>query len=498
MSKNRKIYIRWGKRAFDLIAANLGILLLSPLMLLCTILVRLTSPGPIFFRQIRPGLHGRPFKLFKFRTMKQGAEKLGAAVVVQNDVRLTPVGAVLRALKLDEIPQLINVIVGDMSLVGPRPRPPENILDPEGSEKSTLFSVRPGITSYATVYHHNEEEYCNQQKDPAATYRELQTQKCELDAEYVKNLSLWVDLKLIFLTLLLILLGISKLDASRLGALKIRRYARIGQMLVDSALFATAVWLAYWLRFDGKLVDFQEPQRDIFLWSLPVAQLASYWIFGVYDMVWRYVTRVDATIFVAASGVVSGIFLVLRLLMLPGTEFPHILALPLGVVVLDYLLVLCSTVGLRALQSSLYELGDYYRPWPPTKPRHILILGAGRTGMQTALAINSFPHMKVIGFLDDDPAKHGCLIGRYRVVGCSKILKDVIDSRAVSDLMICTHSIASTHLQDILESCRCYGVRAHPITTVGHILGLEQSDEAPVLIKGQTVEQFSDELKELA
>ena len=198
MPTHNEFYQRWGKRAFDLTAASIGLVVLSPIMLAVALLVRLTSRGPVFFRQVRPGLGGRPFRLFKFRTMCLGADQLGAAVVVARDTRLTLVGGLLRRSKLDEIPQLINIVLGDMSLVGPRPRPLENV-HLELPEERALLTLRPGITSYATVYHHSEEDYCCRQEDPHAAYRELQVQKSHLDAQYLKNLSFTIDLKLILL-----------------------------------------------------------------------------------------------------------------------------------------------------------------------------------------------------------------------------------------------------------------------------------------------------------
>jgi lipopolysaccharide/colanic/teichoic acid biosynthesis glycosyltransferase len=124
---HNEFYKRWGKRAFDFTTACIGLALLSPVILVVATLVSLTSRGPVFFRQARPGLGGRPFRLFKFRKMRLGADQLGAAVFVAKDARLTLVGGLLRRTKLDEIPQLINVVLGDMSLVGPRPRPFENV-----------------------------------------------------------------------------------------------------------------------------------------------------------------------------------------------------------------------------------------------------------------------------------------------------------------------------------------------------------------------------------
>jgi len=269
MEKNHGLYLRWGKRALDLVAASVGLVVLSPLFLLCAVLVRLTSAGPILFRQIRPGLNSRCFKLMKFRTMRQGAERTGAAVVVANDARLTPVGAFLRRSKLDEIPQLINVIAGDMSLVGPRPRPPENMALDRVEDKR-LLTLRPGLTSYATVYHHNEEEYCNARMDTAGAYRELQRQKCALDGEYLKDVSLTTDVKLILLTLLLVILGMWRFATSRVPC-----PGRAGAVLLDAAWFVASVWLAYWLRFDGNLIDFQERQRNLFLGVLPLVQMIT-------------------------------------------------------------------------------------------------------------------------------------------------------------------------------------------------------------------------------
>jgi lipopolysaccharide/colanic/teichoic acid biosynthesis glycosyltransferase len=123
---HNEFYKRWGKRAFDFTTACIGLVLLSPVILVVATLVRLASRGPVFFRQARPGLGGWPFRLFKFRKMHLGADQL-AAVVVAKDARLTLVGGLLRRTKLDEIPQLIYVVLGDMSLVGPRPRPFENV-----------------------------------------------------------------------------------------------------------------------------------------------------------------------------------------------------------------------------------------------------------------------------------------------------------------------------------------------------------------------------------
>lgn len=475
MGEGNGIYLRWGKRACDLTAASLGVVLLSPLLLFCAILVRLTSRGPIFFRQDRPGLNSRPFTLVKFRTMREGSQRLGAAVVVPHDKRLTPVGAFLRRSKLDEIPQLINVLAGDMSLVGPRPRPPENMaLD--RLEDKRLLTLRPGLTSYATVYHHNEEEYCNQQTDTAAAYRELQRQKCALDGEYLKDVSFSTDLKLIVLTGLLVVVGIVRLSRPRVAS-----RARAQCMLLDGAWFAGSIWLAYWLRFDGSLVDFQEPQRDLCLVLLPTAQLLICERFGIHKMVWRYINRVDAGMLVAALTTVSAGLLLLRLIMPPQNELPNLLSLPIGIIVLDYFLTAGGAIGLRCLCRSLYELERYYRPGPSTANRRVLVFGAGQDGLEAVLSMQRLAHTEIVGFVDDDADKLGCWIGGYRVLGSSEMLNEVLRNKLVTDLVICARSVPSLRLENTEKTSRSLGIRVHSLIAIEDLLA---SQRPPQLAAG--------------
>ncbi len=486
MSTHNEFYERWGKRAFDLAAASIGLLLLSPVMLIVALLVRVTSRGPVFFRQARPGLGGRPFRLFKFRTMSHGADRLGAAVVVGRDSRLTRVGGLLRRSKLDEIPQLINVVLGDMSLVGPRPRPFENV-HLEIPEERELLTLRPGITSYATVYHHSEEAYCCQQKDPQAAYRELQMQKSHLDAGYLKNLSFKTDLKLILLTLLLILPGKSKPEPSHLNRQGINPYSRTVQMLLEGIVFAMAVWLAYWLRFDGQIPKFRQIQRDVLILVLPMARLAIQRIVGIYDMVWRYANLVDGAMLVFCSSFVSGALLMLRLLSFGGPTDSRWLSLPLSVIVLEYLLVLCGVIGLRILRRTLYELNHRYQPWSLGKQKRILIIGAGLSGAETSQAIVRCPQLELVGFVDDDPAKQGRSIAGRRVLGRSEHLASLIREHTVSDVIFCTSSFSQASLQEIHQCCAALGVRTHVIPTMKQIFGLDSVEPGLIALSSVVI-----------
>src|SRR5436189_83136 len=143
------------KRLFDLVLSALGLILLGPLLFAVAVLIKLGSPGPVFFRQVRVGLHGEPFRIFKFRTMVVNAEKLGGPSTTADDRRITRTGKWIRRFNLDELPQLMNVLKGEMSLVGPRPEVPQYAALFRGAEKEIL-SVRPGLTDWATLWNIDE------------------------------------------------------------------------------------------------------------------------------------------------------------------------------------------------------------------------------------------------------------------------------------------------------------------------------------------------------
>lgn len=189
------------KRLFDFTVALLGILLLAPLFVIVACLIKADSLGPIFFRQSRIGRNGVPFKVLKFRTMAENSEALGL-VTVGNDLRISKVGHLLRRYKLDELPQLFNVLNGDMSLVGPRPEVPEYVALYPAELREVVLSVSPGITDYASIAYRDENRLLGESADPERTYIEeilpLKLLYCE---EYVRRRSFGMDVRIIFLTL---------------------------------------------------------------------------------------------------------------------------------------------------------------------------------------------------------------------------------------------------------------------------------------------------------
>lgn len=196
------------KRSMDLVVGTVAVVLLSPLLIVVAILVKLDSPGPVFHRAARVGRGGKPFRMFKFRTMVQDASKIGPMTTKADDPRITKMGATLRRFNIDELPQFIDVMLGNMSLVGPRPDLPELIkLLPEDERKAVL-SVRPGITDLATLWMRNEGERLRGSADPHQEYLEqLWPTKRRLQLEYVRKRSVSLDMKILFGTLKIHLFG---------------------------------------------------------------------------------------------------------------------------------------------------------------------------------------------------------------------------------------------------------------------------------------------------
>lgn len=190
------------KRALDLLGSAAGLLVLSPIFLGIAVAIKLDSSGPAFFRQERVGRGGRPFLIFKFRSMVAGAPQLGGAITVRADSRITRVGAFLRRTKLDELPQLINVFTGEMSLVGPRPEVPGfmELYTPE--QREIIISMRPGMTDYASILFRDESSLLDGQDDPVEIYRrEIMPIKFTYYERYSREVGFINDLKIIGATL---------------------------------------------------------------------------------------------------------------------------------------------------------------------------------------------------------------------------------------------------------------------------------------------------------
>ena len=188
---------------FDFLAALAGLVLIAPIFLAIALAIKLDSPGPVFYKGLRVGKQGKEFRMFKFRSMVQNADKIGGPSTAGDDPRLTRMGKFLKKFQLDELPQLINVIKGEMSIVGPRPEVPFYVDMMTEEEKRVILSVRPGMTDWASLWNFHEGEILRGSADPEKTYQEkIRPEKMRLQMEYVRERNFLVDVNIILQTVL--------------------------------------------------------------------------------------------------------------------------------------------------------------------------------------------------------------------------------------------------------------------------------------------------------
>jgi|SRR3972149_529507 len=190
-----------GKRLFDIVCSLGGLIVLFPLLLAIAFLIKKEDGDPVFYRGERIGRYGKPFRIYKFRTMGVDADKIGGSSTPEDDPRITKMGNFLRKYKLDELPQLINVLKGEMSLVGPRPQV-QWAVELYREEEKRLLTVRPGITDYASIEFKNEAEILKGSTEPDKDYLEkIAPEKMRLGLKYIDNRSFWIDMKILFSTI---------------------------------------------------------------------------------------------------------------------------------------------------------------------------------------------------------------------------------------------------------------------------------------------------------
>lgn len=193
------------KRIFDFVFSLFGIILILPILILVAVLIKLNSKGPVFYKQIRVGKNGKDFKILKFRTMHLDADKLGLLTVGGRDPRITSIGFYLRKYKLDELSQLINVLIGDMSFVGPRPEV-RKYVDLYSKEQKEVLFVKPGITDLASIEFRNENDILSKEEDPNQYYIDvIMPEKLRINLKYIKKRNLLKDIGVIFKTFKVIL-----------------------------------------------------------------------------------------------------------------------------------------------------------------------------------------------------------------------------------------------------------------------------------------------------
>ncbi len=459
------------KRGVDILVSVVGLVLFAPVLILIALLIKLDSSGPVFFRQARVGRHGKSFRIFKYRTMVQGAYKMGSRLTTKRDPRVTRVGQILRWFKLDEVPQLINVLLGDMSLIGPRPEDPHFVAFYDPRQRRVL-DVRPGMLGPSQILGRDEiESYPEGLKDTEQYYVDhILPEKLERDLEYVETASFAGDMSLL----------IRGVWATVVGAFKTkflwRRRYRVALFLLDAALIVTSCYLAFMIRN-----DFTWPERSQFffypLFITVAARLISLAYFGAYQGVLAYFGLWDMLALVkaiAASALVAGGL----------TFFIGLQSFPRSVFIFDSVLVLLLLAGLR------YVLRGVSRGRTRQKGTHrekALVVGAGMGGEQIVRALLADPACpyRPVGFIDESPERWGSMIHGIRILGGAAEVPLAVSANGIEAVFICVSDLSERGVADVVETCQKVGVEYRVVPTLSDLLnGDQQRGERPASVNG--------------
>ena len=446
------------KRLFDIIFSIIGLILIFPVLLVCAILIKLNSKGPIFFKQIRIGRGGKPFKILKFRTMIRNAESTGPKITTKNDDRITSIGNILRWLKIDEIPQLINVLVGDMSFVGPRPEVPE-IVKFYTEKQREVLKVKPGIIGANQILARNETDlYPDGIEDTEAYYiKHILPEKINIDLHYVKKSSFLYDMKLLLGGIIQIIIGAAQAH--------VFKEAKIPAFLlpIDMILICLSYFFAYALRYDWNI---QHTDFRIFGITLPIVLLSRISIFltyKVYRHIWKYVSINDLITIIKASILSSLIYIVLIFFLGLGS-------VSRSVFLIDLILILVFIAGIRislrilTQRISIRERFEHIN----TIRKNIVIIGAGDVGEMALreLERNVKYRYTMVGFIDDDPQKFGKMIHGVKVLGTVKDISTLAKPYRIDEAFLAISRLSSDTIKSILKQCDEAGIKCRIVPAV--------------------------------
>jgi diguanylate cyclase (GGDEF)-like protein len=464
---------RWNlvvKRTFDIVAAFVGLILLSPLFLLAWIAIKRDSPGPAFYRGPRVGKHGKNFQILKFRTMYESPESHeGPRLTCAQDDRITPLGRWLRRTKLNELPQLWNVLVGDMSLVGPRPEDPELIKAWPNDAREEILSGKPGITSPASVFYHCEENILSKNELIGMYFNDILPNKIRLDRLYVRNRSFSTDLDVIFLTLALFIPPISEAGIPEtlllFGPLSRFVHRYVSWFLIDFVtLLTAAIASAILWRTQGPYDWGPVPLLGLVLLLALLFSVVNA-LAGFNRILWAEATAADAFGLIVSSGFVAFLILMLNHLqylyeILPYPALPPVLIVTIGL--LAQIGFLCTRYHLRILtgisefwltrRSNLKGIGE-----------RVLIAGSGE-GCQMAnwlLRRRMFRHIfSIAGIVStDEPKNQGMRINGCWVLGGISDLREIVARQDIG-VVVCTSSNVDSQVGELLaDLCKNFNVK---------------------------------------
>jgi len=413
------------KRSLDIAASTIGLLVLSPVLLLVAAMIKLDSPGPVFFRQVRVGQFGRPFRIFKFRTMIHANLAGGPELTVSGDERITRIGMVLRKYKLDELPQLIDVLRGTMSLVGPRPEVPRYVEHYPEAARERVLSVRPGITDVASLHYRNENDLLARAADPEREYLDvILPSKLQYALEYVDNANVGNDLRVIGLTLRTVFVPpmpspwrFLPMNDSKLWAWLDQAMSALGSKrkwiatAVDGAIIIACWHITYLFRLGFERWQPGRPWYDDYVsYGVVLTYLLCLALTGARRGLWRFFGFDDFKRITAAcllAGLASAVFVLMA--QLTGVARAVLLLHPLF-----------TTLALGLARMAYRIVGEHARSrvnGQEVDTRRAIVLGAGEAARRLIAGIHMRDGWNVLGLLDDDLTIRGHRIAGIPVLG---------------------------------------------------------------------------------
>ena len=400
-------------------------MMLSPLLLLVAALIRADTTGPVFFRQVRVGRYGQPFRIFKFRTMVSGQAGAGPQLTVAGDARITRVGGFLRRTKLDELPQLIDVLRGTMSLVGPRPEVPRYVEHYPAKSRERVLSVRPGITDFASLRYRDENTLLAQAIDPEREYVEtILPSKLRYALDYVDNASVIGDLRVLGLTLRAVFVPSLPVPRSFIAMTDRKIWSRLDRLMTSlhpqrlvttvivDALTVLACWhITYLFRLGFERYQPGRPWYDDYV-SLGVvtAYAACLALTGAQAGIWRFFGFDDLKRITVAC-LMAGLLSAVAVLMAQLTGVAR------AVLLLHPLFCIAALSITRMVYRMIWEHARGRANGVEGEPRRAIILGAGEAARRLIAGIHMRDGWTVLALLDDKVSKQGTRVGGIPVLG---------------------------------------------------------------------------------
>ncbi len=428
------------KRFFDILISSLALIAMSPVFFVLAILIRIDSPGSAFFSQTRIGRNGKAFRIFKFRTMIDNAEAVGACITSRNDSRITQVGRILRWFKLDELPQFWNVLKGDMSIVGPRPEVP-GMVAKYSERQQKILTVRPGIIGASQVKQRDEEFQIQDGDKAEETYlRYILPKKLEVDLAYVLNPNPLKDLKILFGGSFSLLFSSVKLDY----ILESKR--RFAFLMVDLGLAAVSFWLSFFLRFEG---DIPSREWEVLKHLLPVMlllRLPCFVSFGLYQTLWQYLGVGELIAIIKAVSIGS--------ILIPFSAWLLQVDLPRSILVIDWFVLIMMLGSLRLIFKITAE--RIRRPVLGESRKNVLIVGTGDPAETLLREFIKRPELgyRVVGFVDDKGDHVGMRIHGIKVMGTITQLGQIIRVKKADEVIIALPESSGEKIREIMEKIR--------------------------------------------